>query len=105
MKTFFALALAGIASALELEDAYLYAEVDQSVVNGVTHPADSPLDIPSSTKTQGKVGYQVFFDKIVEGTVKTTDDAVSCGSNFDSDIHMCCFRFDISQPFASTTTT
>jgi hypothetical protein len=102
MKTFFAIALAGIASALELEDNYL-AQVTETV-DGVTHPADSPLDRTHSTKTTGKVSYQVFFDKEVTNNRLAANDAgLSCGASFDANIHMCCFKFDIYQPFIDLT--
>jgi len=106
MKTFAFLAFAAVASALELEDNYL-AQVDvmDTDANGVTHPADSPLDRTASTKAVGKVSYQIFFDKKAEDKVQTTVPDKYCGDSFDEDIHMCCFKFEIYQPFQSLTGT
>jgi hypothetical protein len=105
MKTFFAITLARLAASLELADNYL-AQVEQTTVNGVTHPADSPLDLTHSSKTTGKVSYQIFFDKEVTASRLAASDAdLSCGENFDADIHMCCFKFNVYQPFVSSTTT
>ena len=76
-------------------------------MNGVTHPADTPVDIDASSKVVLKVGYSVFFDKHVDANKEakdsTTTPATFCGGNFNAFVHMCCFKFSVDQPFSSQT--
>ena len=110
MKLFATLALAGLASALELEQNYLaqVAEVD----GDVTHPDDGTdpntptiLDRTASTKKIGKLSYQVFFDNEVDGMDSPFPEGEACGASFDGLKHVCCFRWTVWQPFLATTGT
>jgi len=114
MKLFATLALAGLASALELEQNYLaqVAEIDQ---DGVVHPDDGDdpntptiLDREHSEKKIGRLSYQIFFDNIVNAEAAigapSSEDS-SCGAAFVAGKHICCYKWEVTQPFLATTGT
>lgn len=106
MKLFATLALAGLASALELEQNYMFAQQDVTHEGQVTHPDSDDgtnptiLDRDNSTKKIGRLSYQIFFDNVVADV--THGD---CGADFVEGKHICCYKHQIDQPFLATTTT
>jgi len=114
MKLFAVLALAGIASALELEQNYL-AQVAEVDADGVVHPDDGNdpttptiLDRAHSEKKIGRLSYQIFFDNVVNGEDvigAASSDEGACGAEFVEGKHICCYQVRVLQPFLETTTT
>jgi len=114
MKLFATLALAGLASALELEQNYL-AQVAETDADGVVHPDDGTdpstptiLDREHSEKKIGRLSYQIFFDNIVNAKdaigAPSAEDS-SCGASFVVGKHICCYKWEVTQPFLQTTGT
>jgi len=111
MKFFTALSFATLSQALQLDETLLAQLGTSETIGDVTHPdidgqEATILDRVRSTKKLGKLSYQLFFDGFVsDSLVQTNNDDINCGGTFVEGPHMCCFKFQLHQPFKAATTT
>ena len=77
--------------------------------DGVTHPDTRGVDVTildreASTKTAGIVSYQLFFDAKVDAIqTKVPADPNFTNGLYDTDTHICAFRFRWEKPLAPAT--